>query len=150
MKRERQKVYMVQLIGWYYNDEQDLPSGAKLLKAFRSREAAEAHARSLDIRIDPNSGENPFPVVIRQNGRPLGEQEPYLLAMLDECGLPHPPRPLHVVASGHDWADADWWRGCHEQLISSAESQAGAFWQFWGLFQHDGTDHFEVVETYLD
>src|SRR5262249_21545869 len=147
---ERQKVYMVQRIGWYYNDEQDLPTQARLLQAFRGREAAESYAKALAAPIDSTSGENPFPQYLLKAGRPLGEVEPSFIAQPDECGLPHPPVPTRVVASGHDWADADWWARCREQLARVLQVDPGVCWRFWAFFELDVTDRFEVVETFLD
>lgn len=150
MRRERQKVYMVQRVGWYYNDEQDLPTGATLVRAFRTREAAQASMEALAGRIDPNSGDNPFPLTIRRSGRPLGELEPSLIAILDEARLPHPPVPTHVVASGHIWTDEAWWARCREQLDRARDADPRAYWTFWNFFDTDGSERFEVVETFLD
>lgn len=151
MKRERQKVYMIQSIGWYYNDEQDVPSDALLLRAFRTREAAEAHLRTLDAaasQVRPTEGENPFPGLLLASTDPVAAERE-LLAFLDRFGLPHPP-PGSPVVVDHDWRDEFWWQ---EEILGQANQLpppgAREFqgW-FYGLFLNDA--NYEIVETYLE
>jgi hypothetical protein len=148
--RGRQKAYMVLRIDWEYNEGQHLPAQAKLVKAFHARETAQADVNALPKRANPNAWENPFPYYLRRSGRPFGELELEVLAILDECGLPHPPSPTHLVASGHDWSNSDWWRRCCEQSARLGRIESDEWRRYYRIYTFDAMDEYEVVETFLD
>ena len=140
--RSRQKLYVVQQIGWHSNDEQMIPGELNLLKAFRSRERAEAHRRELESQARADPAQHFASVIEFLFGDGLASvtslREEQMLAHLQRFGIEPPPKD----GPRFRWDHYPWW----EEIQGRLEGET--LRQFLEAF--DRRQYYQVVETEME
>jgi hypothetical protein len=138
--------FVVQEIGWNYNDEyfyrgSDGETDDRPVRAFRTREGAEAHRRALEADREGMEQLNPFEfgqslaAVTSLTSRELARR-------LTALGLEPPDIEPDEDDGGEEWLGwFEWWQDAGEQL--TAEQNA----QVWNLL--DRIRFYEVLEVEL-
>lgn len=133
-------VYIVQRVEWGYDDNWFYPEGDTPIKAFRSREGAEAHRREREAiqrrEIKEPSDEYGWKRNLTWNFGPLGE-----ISSLTEAELNDRVRGLGLPEMTMDDEEA-WWETIWDTMTPEQED---AFWQLFDRLQF-----FTVVEVELD
>jgi hypothetical protein len=139
---QREKLYVIQRIDWHYNDEQMIPGTLNLLKAFRSKERAEAHRQELEAQARADTDRHWNYVMDFLFGDGLDAvttlKEEQLLAHIARFGIEPPPKDGPQCRWNHYY----WWEELRDRLDVETLRRF--------LEPFDRRQYYQVVETEME
>lgn len=133
------KVYVVQRLNWQYNDNWHDLVDDEPVKAFLSRDDADAYRTLLEQQHGLDRNPCDFAGGLRR-ASDLSEDE--VIVRLHELGLPLPPLHPWTDDSRYDWGDGQWWSRA-TTLAGDARGE-----QLWAIFNR--CRMYEVVQADMD